>query len=207
MLGDIADTFGRIGGFFVRAPLRALRGATPARADATVTLLVRDNDTHPIPGAKMRLVFAGNAVDIVTDEKGRAAFATKVALERRWFWVNVGFTGLLAPHLMDRLALDAELDHTFRGDAGVDHFPVLYRMNIYRSDDGDCWNPGARVFARDTDGHFTIDLDRGNKTVPLGGKMLTVPNNAYRATGSFDPRENPVTVDLEFLQERWALAQ
>jgi hypothetical protein len=43
--------------------------------------------------------------------------------------------------------------------------------------------------------------------VPFEGKMMLLPNNAYRAAGSFDPSTHPATLDLEFVQEHWAQAQ
>ena len=187
--------------------LRGCQKEPPHMTALAVTLLVRDNDANAIPGAKLRLIFGNTGADAVTDPTGHAKLAANAVIDRRWFWVNVGFTGLSVPKRMDNLAPVAELDHSVRIDERVVHFPVLYKMDIYRDSNGDCWNPGARVFGPDVNGQFIIDLDKRNKAIPLGGKMLMVPNNAYRATGSFDNRENPVPVDLEFLQERWAQAQ
>ena len=204
------SALGRTLAFAAMAPLGLAGCDAQTPAEMTVTLLLRTNETDPISGGRLTLIFDGAATTVTTDAKGHASFTAKSALDRRWHWVNVGFTPFSMPLKADHLAFAAQLDHSVRIDGRVVHFPVLYRLDIFRDSNGDCWNPGARVYGRDASGAFSIDLDDpGNKGVPVDGKILRVPNNGYRVTGSFgDPKtEKPLKLELDFVQEHWSQAQ
>jgi hypothetical protein len=121
----------------------------PPMTDFAVTLLLRTNETDPIAGGEIKLVFDGNTAEVTTDAKGHASTTGKLIVDRRWYWVNIGFTGLSWPERMDHLKLAAELDHSVRIGDRVVHFPVLYKIDIFLSKDGTSRNPGARVFGRD----------------------------------------------------------
>ena len=181
----------------------------PKPTDISVTLLLHTNETDPIPGEKLKLIFDGVATNVVTDATGHAAFTAKASFNRVWHWVNVGYTPFSWPIHTDLLTFSAELDHSVRMGGRVVHFPVLYTMQVFRYDGGDCSNEGPRVFGRDADGNFTIDLDRPNDGVPAGGKKLSAPNNGYRVIASFgNPRtDKPVKLDLDIVQEHWSQAQ
>jgi hypothetical protein len=174
-----------------------------------VTILLRTNETPPIAGGKIKLIFDGGAVTVTSDAKGHASATGKAVLDQRWHWVNIGFTPFSWPLRADHIAFAAELDHSVRIDGRVVHYPVLYKVNLFRDSNGDTWNPGVRVFGPDAQGEFTIDLDRDNNGIPLDGKMLMAPNNGYRVSGSLDDPKagEPVKLDLEFVQEHWSQAQ
>jgi hypothetical protein len=181
----------------------------PKPADVSVTLLLRTNETAPIAGGKLKIIFDDVATTVVTDATGHAAFTAKASFSRAWHWMNVDFTPFSWPIHADLLTFSAELDHSVSIDGRVVHFPVLYKMQVLRDDGGDCSNEGPRVFGRDADGKFTIDLDRPNDGVPVGGKTLRAPNNGYRVTAFYGnpATDKPVKLDLDFVQEHWSQAQ
>jgi hypothetical protein len=181
----------------------------PKPADVSVTMLLRSNEGDPIPGGKLKLIFDGVETNVVTDAKGHAAFVAKASFNRVWHWVSIGFTPFSRPLHADLLTFSAELDHSVSIDGRVVHFPVLYKMQIFRDDGGDCSNEGPRVFGRDADGKFTIDLDRPNTGISVAGKTLMAPNNGYRVIGSYGnpATDKPLKLDLDFVQEHWSQAQ
>jgi hypothetical protein len=177
--------------------------------DIAVTLLLRTNETDAIPNGKLTVIVNGERHAVVTDATGHASFMAHVPLSKRVYWQNIGFTPFSWPMLSDAMTVAAELDQSEKVNGRFVHYPVLYRQDILRLKGGDCVNPGARVFGRDANGKFTIDLDRPNAGIPLAGKMVGVPNNGYRMIGSYgDPAtEKPLKLDLEFVREKWAFAE
>jgi hypothetical protein len=181
----------------------------PKPFDTAVTVLLHTNEGDPVSGGKLTIIFDGVKANVVTDAKGQAAFAAKVSFDRVWQWVNIAYTPFSWPRHADLLTFSAELDHSVRMDGRVVHFPVLYKMQVFRYDSGECSNEGPRVFGRDADGKFTIDLDRPNDGVPISGKTFRAPNNGYRVIASYgNPRtDKPVKLDLDIVQEHWSQAQ
>jgi hypothetical protein len=181
---------------------------TSKPTDIAVTVMLHTNEGGPISGGKLKIIFDGVKTNVVTDAKGDAAFAAKAAIDRMWHWVNIGFTPFSWPMRADLLTFSAELDHSVRMNGRVVHFPVLYTMQVFRYDSGECSNEGPRVFGRDASGEFTIDLDRPNNGVPIGGRTLRVLNNGYRVISSFgNPKtDRPVKLDLDIAQEHWSQA-
>jgi hypothetical protein len=181
----------------------------PKPSDVAVTVTLHTNEGDPIPGGKLTIIFDGVKTNVVTDAKGNAAFAAKVSFERIWHWEDVAYTPFRWPRHVDLLTFLAVLDHSDRIDGRVVHFPVLYKMQVFRYDGGECSNEGPRVFGQDANGQFTIDLDRPNNGVPIGGKMLRVLNNGYRVLASFGnpTKDKPVKLDLDIVQEHWSQAQ
>jgi hypothetical protein len=181
----------------------------PKPSDVSVTLLMHNNENDPISGGKLKLIFDGVATNVVTDAQGHASFATKASISRTWHWVNVAFTPFSRPIHADLLTFSAELEHSVSIEGRVVYFPVLYKMQIFCYDSGECSNEGPRVFGRDANGNFTIDLDRGNTGIPIAGKTLVAPNNGYRVVGSYGnpATDKPLKLDLDIVQEHWSQAQ
>jgi hypothetical protein len=194
---------------FMLAALGLAGCDAPKPADISVMVLLHTNEGDPISGGKLKIIFDGVKTNVVTDAKGNAAFAAKASFDRVWHWVDVAYTPFSWPIHSDLLTFSAELDHSVRMDGRVVHFPVLYKMQVFRFDSGECSNQGPRVFGQDASGEFTIDLDRPNDGVPIGGKTLRAPNNGYRVIASYgNPRtDKPVKLDLDFVQEHWSQAQ
>lgn len=177
--------------------------------DIAVTLLMHTNEGDAVATGKLTLILGGERHTVTTDSSGHASFMAHAALDRGWYWMPVGMTPFSWPVRADFLSMTAELDHSVRIADREVHYPVLYEVPVVRLADGTCVNPGPRVFGPDTNGKFTIDLDRPNNGIPLAGKMVHAPNNGYRMVGLYgDPAtEKPLKLDLDLVQEHWSQAE
>jgi hypothetical protein len=211
MFTDIAHALARILAFLVRAPIGL--GGSPRTVSTAVTVRLTDNDNKPLPGIRLRL-FAGRgdqaAPDagtvFVTEASGEASFTTQAVFDRKWFWVNVGFTGLAAPHRMDHLVVAVELGHIVPGSGA--RFPLLYTLDISRAKGGDCWSLGFyRIYAADPAGRFTRAITKRHPGIAMpGGGTLAFGGNAYRVTDfAITPSETgDWHLDLAIARERSA---
>jgi len=167
----------------------AISFARAQSATLDVQFKLTDTEYKPLPGQPVRLVFgagkewqspnAGNR--FVTDANGEAVFTTKVAVERRWTSVPIGFTGISKPVRADHLQIAAELVQVLPGiDGGKDLLlHGLYKMDVDVLPGGDCATSGfTAVYLSDAHGQFTKLVPREGMTVPnSGGLVLT--GNAY----------------------------
>jgi hypothetical protein len=111
-----------------------------------VELKLTDQEYRPLPGVPMRLVFGVKdwqapdvGVRIVTAEDGTAQFATQAVVDRRWVFINVGFTPLSMPSRADHVAIAVELPFVMPQQLREDvTHQWLYKADIDRLPDGDC---------------------------------------------------------------------
>jgi hypothetical protein len=159
----------------------ALGRAQPASLE--VHFKLTDPEYKPIPGQTVRLVFgdgkdwqepnAGNR--FVTDANGEAVFTTKVAPDRRWTSVPIGFTGISRPVRADHLQIAAELERVLPGvNAGKDlTLHQLYKMDIDVLPDGDCATSDfTAVYMPDAQGRFTKQVPADGMPIPNSGGLV-----------------------------------
>jgi len=140
-----------LGGLAVAAALAAvllvlMRGWSARTVSLDVAFTLTDQNNQPLPGVPVRLVFGGKGwqspdagVRIVTAADGTARFTTAAAVERRWTFVNVGFTGLSMPVRADHLPVALELAFVVPQKNGGDIVHRwLYTADVDRLPDGDC---------------------------------------------------------------------
>jgi hypothetical protein len=160
--------------------------AAAAKAQ-TVPLVVNfqltDMEYKPLAGQPVRLIF-GEGQDwhapnigyrIITAADGRAQFTANVILERRWKWVNVGFTPFSVPRRTDHLQIAAELEQVVpAGPGGRDiALPVLYRMDVDRFSEGSCSTYGfVAMYTPDGTGRFTNRVPPSGFTIPDSGGLV-----------------------------------
>jgi hypothetical protein len=142
----------------------------PARSVALdVAFTLTDLNNQPLPGVPVRLVFGGKGwqardagVRIVTAADGTARFTTAAAIDRRWTFVNIGFTGLSMPVRADHLPIALELAFVVPQKNGGDVVHRwLYTADIDRLPDGDCTSDDLdNVYDRDGGGAFTKLIGR-----------------------------------------------
>ena len=137
-------------------------------ASKTVSLDVEfkltDLDYHPLSGVPLRLVLGasdwqapGVGTKIVTAADGSAKFTTQASVNRRWVFVNVGFTPFSIPLRADHIAVAAELPFVLPRKGGDDIVHRwLYTADINRMADGDCNTDDLDdVYEPGPDGRFT----------------------------------------------------
>jgi hypothetical protein len=154
-----------------------------------VAFALADNDQKPVAGESLRLILGlcdqadpRAGIALVTDEKGEAAFAADAAVDRRWIWENVGFTGLSVPRRADHLAVAAELDQVYPTQPGAAHFAARYALDIFRTSEGTCRTTGfGRICAADAQGRFTVPLNRG-RDLAIPGRVERLSGSGYRVT-------------------------
>ncbi len=183
MLKDIGNAAMRSLGYLAQAPLRAFNDGSPQDVALDIAVKLTDRDYAPVGGVTVRL-FAGRGdqsdpeagATVTTGPNGEARFTTPAVIDKQWLWVNIGFTGLSAPHLADHLSVATELDNVIPGEEGEIHLPLLCTMDIYRLPDGDCASRDfTRIYAKDDRGRFTrgVDPDRIDIETPKGRRVLS----------------------------------
>jgi hypothetical protein len=137
-------------------------------ASRTVSLDVEfkltDLDYHPLAGVPLRLVIGAKdrqapdvGVRIVTAADGTARFTTQALINRRWIFVNLGFTPFSIPLRADHIAVAAELPFVLPKKGGDDIVHRwLYTADIDRMSDGDCNTDDLDdVYDTGSDGRFS----------------------------------------------------
>ena len=148
-----------------------------------VDFQLTDLEYKPLAGQPVRLIF-GEGQDwqapnvgyrVITAEDGKAHFTANVALERRWRWVNVGFTPFSVPRRTDHLQIAAELEQVIPSAPGGKDIAlhVLYRMDVDRFSEGSCSTHGfVGMYTPDGAGRFTNPVPPTGLTVPNSGGMV-----------------------------------
>jgi len=92
-----------------------------------VELKFTDENYRPLSGEPIRLVFGPKGsqapdagVRVVTTQDGTAQFATQALVDRRWIFVNIGFTPLGMPLRADHLAIALALSFVMPQNQGGD---------------------------------------------------------------------------------------
>jgi hypothetical protein len=142
-----------------------LIGAAPGEpVPLDVELKFTDENYRPLPGERIRLVFGlkdwqapDAGVRIVTAQDGTAQFAMQALVDRRWIFVNIGFTPLSMALRADHVAIALELPFVMpqrQGDDMVHRW--LYTADIDRLSGGDCRTDDLdKVYEAGPDGKFT----------------------------------------------------
>lgn len=204
MLKDIGKAVSRTLGYLVQAPVRALSDGSPRTVALDVAFRLTDKDYRPIGGVRIRL-FPGRGdhsdpaagTMFVTDDDGRAAYTTNAVIDKQWYWVNVGFTGLSMPFLLDHMAIAAELDNVIPAGAQEMHLALVCTTDIFRFEDGDCASHDfARIYAKDASGRFTRGVERDGIRIETAKGLRVLTGPCYRVAGF---KIEPVTTD------RWRL--
>jgi hypothetical protein len=153
----------------------------------TVPLVVNfqltDLEYKPLAGQPVRLIF-GEGQDwqapnigyrIITAADGRAQFTAKVVVDRRWKWVNVGFTPFSVPRRTDHLQIAAELEQVVPAGRGAKDIAlrVLYRMDVDRFSEGSCSTYGfVAMYTLDGSGRFTNRVPPSGFPIPDSGGLV-----------------------------------
>jgi hypothetical protein len=135
------------------------RGAVTLDVEFKLT----DPDYNPLARVPLRLVLgvkdwqaADAGVRVVTGDDGAARFATEATIDRRWQWLNAGFTPFSIPFRVRHLAVAAELEFAVPGKNGDNIHRWLYTADVYRYPGGDCSTDDVdRIYAAAADGRFT----------------------------------------------------
>lgn len=144
--------------------LVATRGWSARSVALDVEFTLTDQNNRPLPDVPVRLVFGGKGwqapdagVRIVTAADGTARFTAAAVVERRFTFVNIGFTGLSMPVRADHLPVALELAFVVPQKNGGDLVHRwLYTADIDRLPDGDCSSDDLdSVYDRGTGGAFT----------------------------------------------------
>jgi hypothetical protein len=158
-----------LGGAAVLAALAAIpfvlmRSSPSGLRQVDVELKLTDKEYQPLPGVPLRVVL-GTAdwqspdagTRIVTAEDGTARFTTEGVIDRRWKFVNIGFTPFSRPYRADHIAVAAELEFVLPKKDGADViYRWLYNADIDRLPDGTCSTYDLdAVYEADADGRFT----------------------------------------------------
>lgn len=123
-----------------------MRGWSARTVALDVEFTLTDQNNQPLPGVPVRLVFGGKdwqapdaGVRIVTAANGTARFTAAAVVDRRFTFVNIGFTGLSMPVRADHLPVALELAFVVPQKSGADvTHRWLYTADIDRLPDGDC---------------------------------------------------------------------
>jgi hypothetical protein len=141
-----------------------MRGWSARTVALDVTFTLTDQNNQPLPDVPVRLVFGGKGwqapdagVRIVTAADGTARFTAAAFLERRFTFVNIGFTGLSMPLRADHLPIALELAFVVPQKNGADvAHRWLYTADIDRLPDGDCTSDDLdNVYESGAGGAFT----------------------------------------------------
>lgn len=156
-------------------------GARSAPLD--VDFQLTDIQYKPLADQPVRLILglgqdwqdAGSGNHLVTDANGKAQFSTNVTTEKRWQWVNVGFTPFSIPTRTDYLPIAAELIQKIPAVVGGQDtlLRILYRMDVYRRKDGSCSTTGfTSMFTADAGGRFTVRVPTNGLPIPASGGLV-----------------------------------
>ncbi len=137
-----------IGGLvcFAVIALSIVRSGASRTVSLDVEFKLTDLDYHPLAGVPLRLIVGTKdwqvpdaGTKIVTAADGSAKFTTQASINRRWIFVNVGFTPFSVPLRADHIAVAAELPFALPKKGGDDIVHRwLYTADIDRMSDGDC---------------------------------------------------------------------
>ncbi len=140
------------------------RSSSGRTVSLEVEFKLTDPDYQPLSGVPVRLVFGGKnwqvsdtGIRIVTGPDGSARFATAAVINRRWTFVNIGFTGLSVPVRADHVMIAMELAFVVprKNSADAVH-RWLYTADIDRLPDGDCSSDDLdKVYDLGADGAFS----------------------------------------------------
>jgi hypothetical protein len=204
----------RLLGFLARAPLGLLRRGSPRAVTVEVAFRLGDHRNFALGGAALRLVLGrGDRADpeigtrFVTDREGCAAFTMAAVIDRRWRWVNIGFTPLSLPFQTDHIAIAVEMAQIIPLPEGEISLPWLHTLQIDRFADGTCSSFGIeRVYAANAGGRFErlLDLHGG---VELPGSPARFFGVGYRSTNfGFHPESAELwRLSLDFARSRPAV--
>jgi hypothetical protein len=155
-----------------------------------VEFTLTDRDYHPLPNISLRIA-VGQAdwqspeagVTVVTGSAGSARLSTDAQIDRRWRWLNYGFTPIKLPHRAEHLAIALELEMTLPGRDGDRTRQWLYTADIYRFRNGDCSTDGLdRIYELGEDRRFSRLL--GGDAV--GANFQTVIDGLILSGGGYE---------------------
>jgi len=148
-----------------------------------VDFQLTDLDYKPLAGQPVRLIFSDNqdwrapnvGHRIVTADDGKAHFTANATIDRRWRWVNVGFTPIRIPRRTDHLQIAAELTRAVpAGPGGADvTLHMLYVMEVDRFSEGTCSTFGfTAIYTPDSSGRFVNRVPPAGYPVPNSGGLV-----------------------------------